>query len=171
MRYTAEQEILAAACAMITDNGDLVLGAKEVSALRDSVIAYRKRMRDPDTSARPSDAEIVSALRDEVAVHEMAARSVMADESFCVWQEARAKRLRHLVEALEAAPRAERPTADEIVNILAALDKADTKLNALCQGTEKWRMSVPARLDDDPDLVIGRALSLARQLIERVRWL
>lgn len=38
-------------------------------------------------------------------------------------------------------------------------------IDELCQGSRKWTMSVPARPDHDPDLVICRALEDQQKLI------
>ena len=45
------------------------------------------------------------------------------------------------------------------------IDKAWRVVSSLCDGTQRWTMSVPARLDSDPDLVIGDALRCARDLV------
>lgn len=49
---------------------------------------------------------------------------------------------------------------------LQAIEKADQMVSALCQGSEKWIMQIPARPDKDPDLVISRALHLAKKALE-----
>jgi hypothetical protein len=41
-----------------------------------------------------------------------------------------------------------------------AIEKAEAKLDALCNG-QRWRMSIPVR-QDDPDIVIGQALMQAK---------
>src|SRR5690554_4868061 len=51
------------------------------------------------------------------------------------------------------------PSAEEARE---ALDKADAMVHALCHGERRWTMRVPARPDDDPDLVIGAGLYAAR---------
>lgn len=38
-------------------------------------------------------------------------------------------------------------------------------VNALCDGSQRWTMSVPARVDSDPDLVISDALMAAREAL------
>ena len=53
----------------------------------------------------------------------------------------------------------------QLQQTLHALDKASQFVNEICSGKRHWRMSIPARLDDDPDLVIGRALFMARRII------
>lgn len=49
---------------------------------------------------------------------------------------------------------------------LEEIDKAIAKVKALCSGHERWIMSVPARPDDDPDLVIGGALWAAKNILK-----
>lgn len=54
---------------------------------------------------------------------------------------------------------------------LAKIDAADEMVRALCKvrgesGAREWVMSIPARPDYDPDLVIGDALRAARKAIE-----
>jgi len=51
------------------------------------------------------------------------------------------------------------------------IDKALGIVNDLCQGTIKWRMSVPAQPDSDPDIVIADALNTAKQENARLREL
>ena len=53
----------------------------------------------------------------------------------------------------------------------ATMRRAHEKLNALCSGTERWHMSVPAQLDRDPDLVIGEALFTGDHAITEVERL
>jgi hypothetical protein len=52
--------------------------------------------------------------------------------------------------------------------VMATVDAAIAMVPALCNGSQRWTMSVPARLDSDPDLVIAGALQNARVLIGRV---
>src|SRR5690554_3103275 len=52
-------------------------------------------------------------------------------------------------------------------------EKAHEMVTALCkprgtEGSREWIMSIPARPDDDPDLVIGQALNDAKRLIDRL---
>jgi hypothetical protein len=54
-------------------------------------------------------------------------------------------------------------TVDEMI---AAADKM---VSDLCDGSRRWLMSIPARPDDDPDLVIGRALHEASKEITQLR--
>ena len=51
-------------------------------------------------------------------------------------------------------------------DVKAALDAAKDCLADLCLGRRRWMMSVPAR-EDDPDLLIGRALTLASRFVEQ----
>ena len=53
---------------------------------------------------------------------------------------------------------------------LQAIEKAFDMVSALCRprytaGAREWMMSIPARPDYDPDLVIGDALSKSREVI------
>lgn len=50
-------------------------------------------------------------------------------------------------------------------DVYAALDAADAEVDALCQTPRKWTMSIPARPNEDSDLVIGKALHLARKAL------
>ncbi len=43
-----------------------------------------------------------------------------------------------------------------------ALDAADKAVDDLCQGRLRWEMRVPAEPDHDPDLIISKALGMAR---------
>ncbi len=58
--------------------------------------------------------------------------------------------------------------------VLAAIKKAGDMVFYLCQprgseGARSWSMSIPARPDYDPDIVIGTALFEARREIVRLR--
>lgn len=44
------------------------------------------------------------------------------------------------------------------------IQKAHDMVSAICDGRRDWIMSIPARPDSDPDLVIGTALSVADNL-------
>ncbi len=46
-----------------------------------------------------------------------------------------------------------------------AIEKAQAKVERLCDGKEHWRMSVPARPNDDHDLVISDALFKADEAL------
>lgn len=48
---------------------------------------------------------------------------------------------------------------------LAKINAALATVSALCDGTERWTMRVPAEPDRDPDLVISGALEAAKDLI------
>lgn len=60
------------------------------------------------------------------------------------------------------------PTHSEM-EVLEALDAAWETVSALCSGRMRWTMSVPAEPDRDPDLVIGHALTLAKQYVNASR--
>lgn len=49
--------------------------------------------------------------------------------------------------------------------VLAKIEKARDTVAALCTGEKNWTMSVPARRDTDPDLVIADALASAAALL------
>ena len=56
----------------------------------------------------------------------------------------------------------------------ARIDRAWDMVSALCkprgrEGSREWVMSIPARPNHDPDLVIGVALRDARDLLKRLR--
>lgn len=51
---------------------------------------------------------------------------------------------------------------------LAKIDRAYDVVSALCEGEREWLMSIPARPDHDPDLIIGDALLAARNEIARL---
>ncbi len=50
-------------------------------------------------------------------------------------------------------------------DVLAKIATAEAVVNALCDGSQRWTMSVPARVDSDPDLVISDALMAAREAL------
>lgn len=53
-----------------------------------------------------------------------------------------------------------------------ALSKIDVALQVvadLCEGRKRWTMNIPARVDEDPDLVIAGALQAAREAISAQR--
>ena len=47
-------------------------------------------------------------------------------------------------------------------DVFAKIDAAQKVVNELCDGTRTWTLSIPARVDHDPDLVISAALEAAR---------
>src|SRR5690606_1647587 len=51
---------------------------------------------------------------------------------------------------------------------LAKIDRAYDVVSALCEGKREWFMSLPARPDHDPDLIIGEALLAASNEISRL---
>lgn len=57
-------------------------------------------------------------------------------------------------------------TQDPIKLALEKIAKAHAVVSALCDGTQKWTMSVPARVDSDPDLVISAALRHAEAALQ-----
>ena len=57
------------------------------------------------------------------------------------------------------------PESEEAIT---AIDAAMAMVNDLCQGRKKWIMSIPARPDVDPDLVITTALVKAKAFVENV---
>jgi hypothetical protein len=63
----------------------------------------------------------------------------------------------------EAARLAERAPSPSREAAIFAIEKAEAKLDALCNG-QRWRMSIPVR-QDDPDIVIGQALMQAKAVI------
>jgi hypothetical protein len=54
----------------------------------------------------------------------------------------------------------------DIKDVLEGIDKARDIVSAISQGKQRWTMSVPARVDSDPDLVISHALTVARTMLE-----
>lgn len=63
---------------------------------------------------------------------------------------------------MSSKPDEESNTAEDVV---AHLDRAHAIVGELCSGNRRWTMSVPGRIDSDPDLVIGVALRRARSFI------
>lgn len=59
------------------------------------------------------------------------------------------------------------PDPAQASDTLAKIDKALAVVAALCDGSQRWTMSVPARVDSDPDLVIADALRSARDIITK----
>lgn len=57
---------------------------------------------------------------------------------------------------------------DDVFEKIAA---ASAMVAALCEGNRQWFMSIPARVDHDPDLVISNALHSAKEEIETLRSL
>jgi hypothetical protein len=59
-------------------------------------------------------------------------------------------------------------------DVLEQIEKAREMVSALCkprgsEGSREWVMSIPARPDHDPDIVIASALGAARHEIENLR--
>jgi hypothetical protein len=51
----------------------------------------------------------------------------------------------------------------------AQIGRASRVIAELCDGTRRWTMSVPARPDDDPDLILSKALCGARVALATLR--
>jgi hypothetical protein len=63
-------------------------------------------------------------------------------------------------------------TKDEALDLaLEKINKAREKVAALCEGKERWTMSVPVRPDYDHDVVISSALLMAEEAIKQARAL
>lgn len=62
--------------------------------------------------------------------------------------------------------RAETPeVALDLADIARRLGAADEVVSALCEGKQRWTMSIPADIERDPDIVISRALHDARRML------
>ncbi len=57
-------------------------------------------------------------------------------------------------------------TLTQIDELKAQVALANAEVNALCHGSRRWTMTVPAEPDRDSDLVIGRALDGVSTLVE-----
>lgn len=62
----------------------------------------------------------------------------------------------------EAFPQGE--AVKDLASVIAEIDKAQDEVKALCHG-KRWIMCVPARPDEDSDLVISGALRAAKNAI------
>ena len=62
-----------------------------------------------------------------------------------------------------------RLTDNDLDALEAAHKAAKQVVRDLCEGKRRWTMSVPARPDDDPDLVISAALNALPALLAAVR--
>lgn len=51
------------------------------------------------------------------------------------------------------------------------IDRAHRMICDLCEGRREWRMSIPAEVDYDPDLVIGDGLLAGREALAEVERL
>ena len=65
-------------------------------------------------------------------------------------------------------------TEEELQGIEAQIQRAQSMVSALClprgsEGSREWVMSIPARPDHDPDLVVGGGLRGKERLIAEVR--
>lgn len=54
---------------------------------------------------------------------------------------------------------------ETIKTAIEKIKKAQETISALCDGRIRWTMSVPARPDSDPDLVISDALQAAKEAL------
>ena len=52
---------------------------------------------------------------------------------------------------------------------LEKIAKAEAKISSLCSGDEEWIMSIPARPEHDPDLVISSALHSAKAALTAIQ--
>jgi len=51
------------------------------------------------------------------------------------------------------------------------IEKALDTVSALCSGRMRWHMSIPANEEGDPDIILSRALRLARdELTKKCEW-
>jgi hypothetical protein len=62
-------------------------------------------------------------------------------------------------------------TDEELAAIEARNTAAQNMVSDLCQGRRDWMMSIPARPDHDPDLVIGISQRDVPALIAEIRRL
>ena len=60
----------------------------------------------------------------------------------------------------------EGPDMSDKASVLEGIQKAIDMVSALCAGKQKWIRSIPPQPERDPDLVIYRASTAARRLIE-----
>ena len=60
----------------------------------------------------------------------------------------------------------EGPDMSDKESVLEGIQKAIDMVSALCAGKQKWIMSITPQPERDPDMVIYRALTAARRLIE-----
>lgn len=56
----------------------------------------------------------------------------------------------------------------ERLGVKQQIDSAEEMVNALCSGEREWLMNIPADEKRDPDIVIGRALRAALNLINKM---
>lgn len=87
--------------------------------------------------------------------------TAMAFRDFCdgaAWQQSRQSD--HSADVGKMVKAAQ--TEDGIKTALQKIELAEKKVSALCHGEEKWVMSIPARPDHDPDIVISDALHSAK---------
>lgn len=60
------------------------------------------------------------------------------------------------------------PDRQRLAEIRERYEKAYAMVNALCQREREWIMSIPARRDYDPDLVIAASLDDIRYLLDLI---
>jgi hypothetical protein len=106
-----------------------------------------------DRPTPPSRAAFISEL-------ESTAQNLLLDEDAVG-----AERVRHAVHLLRSAPPGTWKVLLSSSAVITKIDAAIAMVSALCDGSQRWTMSVPARPDSDPDLVIAGALQAARDLI------
>ena len=53
----------------------------------------------------------------------------------------------------------------KIREVRELIKKAEDKLTRLCEGVERWRMSIPADIENDPDIVFANALHRADEAL------
>lgn len=58
--------------------------------------------------------------------------------------------------------------SDCATDAITKIDKALKRVHDICQGTERWTMRVPARPDEDTDLILCDALETAKSLLSAV---
>lgn len=66
----------------------------------------------------------------------------------------------------ETATRTPKKQPVKVDELIAKIDKASQTVRELCNGTRKWIMSIPARIDYDPDIIISDALYSAKAALQ-----
>lgn len=61
------------------------------------------------------------------------------------------------------------PSQDQTPDALTLIERAEQVVNELCEGERRWTLSVPARPDHDPDLIIASGLHAAKKEIDALR--
>ena len=62
-------------------------------------------------------------------------------------------------------------TGTRLLELEKRLSRAHAMVSRLCKGEAKWTMSVPARPDEDPDLVIDQGLRAGDELLAEMKRL